>query len=77
MKQLYKHEHEGLRFSHNGHAAYLRGEKPRWMWKDEEVEETVAHHIEWGTDRERNVRRALVMFYRKKEPHTEIKLTPQ
>lgn len=28
MRLLFQHEHEGLWFSKNGHAAYERGERP-------------------------------------------------
>jgi len=70
MKPLYKNYHEGYWFSKNGHKAYMRGEKPLFLWTadKDDLEETVAHHIEeHPVDGPRSVRmvtRSLVMFYR-------------
>ena len=65
MKPLYKHEHEGLWFSRNGHRAYMLGEKPKSLWLDgTPIEPTVAHHIEIRDGRFQ-CRRKLVMFYRR------------
>lgn len=66
MKPLYKHEHDGVWFSRNGHRAYLLGEKPKQMWPPDAIlEPTVAHHVEIRSGGF-SVRRKLVMFYRLK-----------
>jgi hypothetical protein len=75
MKVVYKHVHEGIYFSHNGHAAYLKGEKPFFMWpKDAQIEATCQHHI--GHWRGQTHTRELVMFYREKDKGPEISLKP-
>ena len=62
MRQLYTHQHEGIRFSKNGHAAYQRGEKPVMLWTaGDELEQTQLHHIETGVPP--FCKRPLVMFY--------------
>lgn len=68
MKLLYSDVHEGVYFSKNGQAAYLRGEKPRFMWPESaKVVETVAHHIARPIAG-RGYSRELVMFYRSQTP---------
>jgi hypothetical protein len=43
---IYKHQHEGVWFSHAGHTAYERGERPRFMWPEgTKLVATIAHHI--------------------------------
>jgi len=70
VRLIYKHKHEDVWFSHNGDRAYLRGEKPIFMWPEGvQLEPTALHHIS------RNVvshdphgfTRSLVMFYREVE----------
>lgn len=64
MRLLYKHEHEGVWFSANGHRAYMRGEKPGFMWgTGKKLVPTVVHHIarEYGNGK---FTRELKMFYR-------------
>lgn len=64
MKQLYKDRTvEGVGFSRNGYAAYLRGEKPERLFAPGScIIETAQHHIEVkvGT----TFKRSLVMFYK-------------
>lgn len=64
MKQLYKDRTiDGIGFSKNGYAAFLRGEKPERMFKPgSRIVETAPHHIEVkvGT----SFKRSLVMFYK-------------
>lgn len=74
MRLLYKHEHHGVWFSENGHKAYLRGEKPRFMWPENvELIPTCEHHIARqhpGAARmapEKAYTRELVMFYRRSD----------
>lgn len=75
MKPLYKHEHEGLWFSRNGHRAYMLGEKPKSLWPTgTPIEPTVAHHIEIRDGRFQ-CRRKLVMFYRRVAESSNDKLT--
>jgi len=67
MRSIYVHEHEGVRFSKNGHAAYERGEKPQFLWKWSEYGDlipTCHHHIEVNHGKGQ-WKRPLVMFYRK------------
>lgn len=67
-KKLYKHRHEGIGFSKNGHAAYLRGEKPGCLWPESENQnlvQTEAHHIEIGEPPW--LVRPCVMFWRKRQ----------
>ena len=65
MKLLYIHQHEGFWFSKNGHKAYLRGERPGFMFEPgDRLEPTINHHIarlRGGSD----YTRELVMFYRR------------
>ena len=47
MRLKLKHEHDGIFFSHNGHAAFLNGEKPIFMWPaGSDVIPTCSHHIQ-------------------------------
>jgi hypothetical protein len=65
MRLIFKHEHEGVFFSHNGHRAFLRGEKPGFMFqKENKLVPVCVHHIArpYG---ENKYTRELVMFYRK------------
>ena len=74
MRQLYGDRiFEGIGFSHNGKRAYLRGEKPMFMWPPEmqsmlHLEATDCHHIERRVGS--TWKRSLVMFFR------EIKIGP-
>lgn len=62
MRLLYKHCHEGIWFSQNGHAAYMRGEKPNFMWPEVfDFEATTEHHIARDYDKGKYTRE-LVMF---------------
>ena len=65
MKQLLKkYIHENIGFSKNGNDAFLRGEKPEFMFPDGTlIIETIPHHIELKVGR--TFRRPLVMFYRR------------
>jgi len=70
MRNLYKHFHEGVWFSENGHKAWMRGERPKCMdfgpdqiW--EHYEPTCAHHIARPICS--TFTRELVMFYREKK----------
>jgi len=64
MRLIYKFRAEGVWFSKRGGKAYLRGEKPKFLWSnDVDLEETGKHHI--ATRRGHNqYSRPLVMFYR-------------
>lgn len=68
MKPLYKFEADGVWFSKNGRKAFLRGEKPKFMWPEgTDIIPTGPHHIETfrkvGNQRAFCARK-LVMFYR-------------
>jgi hypothetical protein len=64
MRLIYKDKHEGKWFSHNGHLAYLAGERPDCLlppghgW-----EPTTMHHIARLKGKD-DYSRELVMFYR-------------
>ena len=46
MRLVYKYQHEGVWFSKNGHRAYLRGERPGFMWgTGKRLEPVCVHHI--------------------------------
>ena len=64
MKQLLtRYVHEGIGFSKNGHEAYLRRERPEFMFPAGTLmEPTICHHIEIKVGR--TYKRPLVMFYR-------------
>ena len=65
MRLKLKHEHDGVYFSHNGHAAYLNGEKPAFMWPSGcDIVPTVRHHIQ--RKRPFGYSYELVMFYEMK-----------
>ncbi len=66
MRLIYKHKHEGLFFSHRGHKAYLRGEKPKELWPaDAKLKETEVHHIGRSTGSwYGGYTRELIMFYK-------------
>ena len=69
MRLIYKHQHEGIWFSHRGHAAYERGEKPEFMWPEgSEIEQTEIHHIAKAPQ----YKRKLVMFFREKRKNNVI-----
>lgn len=53
-QNLSKHKHEGVWFSKNGHRAYMRGEKPWWLWPLQDrsrLVKTCPHHITVRADR--------------------------
>ena len=64
MKQvLKKYINNGIGFSKNGHDAFLRGEKPEFMFPEGTVvQSTEKHHIEIKVSN--TYRRPLVMFYK-------------
>jgi hypothetical protein len=64
MRLIYRHEHQGIWFSHNGHRAYEKGERPLCLLVHEwcDWEETAKHHI--ARRRGTEYTRELVMFYR-------------
>lgn len=66
MKRLYlSRVHEGVGFSENGHKAWMRGERPKWMWPAGTcLEPTCEHHVEVYCSHF-HCNRKLVMFYRK------------
>lgn len=69
MRLIYKHEHEGIWFSNNGHTAYMRGERPaRLLPEGHGWEPTIQHHIARKRTFPRGdvqYTRELVMFYRR------------
>lgn len=64
MRLIYRHKHQGVWFSHNGHRAYENGERPDCClpteWHDWEL--TARHHI--ARKRGNDYTRELVQFYR-------------
>jgi hypothetical protein len=64
MRLIYKHQHEGIWYSHNGHEAYLKGERPLILWdKKEHIVFTHQHHI--ARKLTTGYTREFVMFYKK------------
>jgi hypothetical protein len=65
MRLIYKDEHEGVWFSKNGHLAYMRGEKPGFLYHGEKnLQPVCVHHIARPWPNGRGYSRELVMFYR-------------
>ena len=84
MRLLYEHCHEGVWFSRNGNRAYLKGERPRFMFPDDaNVEPTVKHHIARKISDRQGYSREYVMFYRdpisslSREPALKISATKE